>query len=170
MPGIETHFFLLFASLTVIFAVLVVIAKNPVHAALSLMACFVQIAALYILLRAPFIAAIQIFVYVGTIMVLFVFVMMMLDIRKATSEPYLPASLWLLVLFPVLLGALLIIGLNLGDNFDPITQTDQIQLQNTTSELGLVLFNDFLLPFEVVSVILLVALVGAILLAQKRKR
>lgn len=170
MPGIETLFFLLFASLTVIFAVLVVIAKNPVHAALSLMACFVQIAALYILLRAPFIAAIQIFVYVGTIMVLFVFVMMMLDIRKATSEPYLPASLWLLILFPVLLGALLIIGLNLGDNFDPITQTDQIQLQNTTSELGLALFTDFLLPFEVVSVILLVALVGAILLAQKRKR
>jgi len=170
MPGLETLFFLLFAILTVIFAVMVVVAKNPVHAALSLMACFVQIAALYILLRAPFIAAIQIFVYVGTIMVLFVFVMMMLDIRKATSEPYLPAKLWLLALFPLLLGVLLLVGLNFGDSFESITQTSQIELENTTSELGHALFTDYLLPFEVVSVILLVALVGAILMAQKGKR
>lgn len=170
MPGIETFFFLLFAILAVIFAVMVVMAKNPVHAALSLMACFVQIAALYILLRSPFIAAIQIFVYVGTIMVLFVFVMMMLDIRKATSEPYLPANLSLMILVPLLLGVLLLIGLNLSDSFEPITQTSQIELESTTSELGQTLFNEYLLPFEVVSVILLVALIGAILMAQKGKR
>lgn len=162
----ETFFFLFFATMTVLFAALVVIAKNPVHGAISLMASFVQIAALFILLRSPFLAVIQIFVYVGTIMVLFVFVMMMLDIKKAMRNTYLPTKTALL-LFPLLLSALVLVGLINHDGFKAIEHPEQIQLLSTTAELGLALFSDYLLPFEVVSVILLVALIGAILMAQK---
>ena len=159
----ETAFFLFFAAMTLLFAVLVVVAKNPVHGAISLMACFVQIAALFILLRSPFLAVIQIFVYVGTIMVLFVFVMMMLDIKQAIRERYLPRHLWLQVTLPLLLGVLLLGLLAASDIALPSTG----ELTGTAEELGLALFRDYLLPFEVVSVILLVALVGAILMASR---
>jgi NADH-quinone oxidoreductase subunit J len=166
----ETVFFLSFAGLTIAFALVVVIAKNPVHGALSLMACFVQIAALFILLRSPFLAVVQIFVYVGTIMVIFVFVMMMLDIRKVLHERFVPGKVRFVIPITALLGITMVILLASSNQFDAISSTKDIVLEGTTFELGTVLFTDFLLPFEVVSVILLVALIGAILMAKKDTR
>ncbi len=75
-------FFLLFATVSVVTALTLVLARNPVHSALALMACFLQISAIFVMLGAPLLAVIQIFVYVGAIMVLFLFVIMMVDVAK----------------------------------------------------------------------------------------
>jgi NADH-quinone oxidoreductase subunit J len=163
----EKLFFLLFALVAVAFALGVVAARNPVHSALSLIACFVQIAALFILLRAPFVAAVQIFVYVGTIMVLFIFVIMMLDIRKAFMERFVPGSPLPALLVALLLGGFMLFMLLGSDKLSLLSPPEEISLAGTTHELGIALFTRYLLPFEVVSVILLVALIGAIFLATK---
>ena len=85
----ELAFFILFAGVAVGSGLLVVIARSPIHSALALMVCLVQVAAFFVLLGSPFLAVIQIFVYVGAVMVLFLFVIMMLDVRKEARTPFL---------------------------------------------------------------------------------
>ncbi len=85
-------FFLLFATVSVVTALTLVLARNPVHSALALMACFLQISAIFVMLGAPLLAVIQIFVYVGAIMVLFLFVIMMVDVREAVLQRFMPGG------------------------------------------------------------------------------
>ncbi|MBB4273124.1 NADH-quinone oxidoreductase subunit J [Rhizobium mongolense] len=162
----DQGFFLLFATVSVITALTVVLARNPVHCALALMACFLQISAIFVLLEAPLLAVIQIFVYVGAIMVLFLFVIMMIDVREAMSQRFLPGgnlpALVMLALLGIEMSALVL----WSDRFSvtvPVGGDDEIRQLSTT------LFAGYLLPFEVASVILLVALVGAIVLARKEQ-
>jgi NADH-quinone oxidoreductase subunit J len=100
----DQGFFLLFATVSVIAALTVVLARNPVHSALALMACFLQISAIFVLLEAPLLAVIQIFVYVGAIMVLFLFVIMMIDVREAVSQRFLPGGNLPALVLLVLIG------------------------------------------------------------------
>ncbi len=158
----EFGFFLLFAAVTVAAALLVVIARNPIHSALALMVCLVQVAALFILLGSPFLAAIQIFVYVGAVMVLFLFVIMMLDVREAARVRFLRGGTIPTLVVLVLLGAEMLILL-LGSERLPVHAAGGA---GTLERLSTTLFTDYLFPFEVASVILLVALVGAIVLAR----
>lgn len=166
----EQGFFLLLAGVAVCSGLLVVLARNPIHSALALVACLVQIAALYILLGAPFLAVIQIFVYVGAVMVLFLFVIMMLDVRREAQARFLKgAPLPGLIVLAILAGELLVLLLQgarlqavLGP-VQPVTETPEV------SKLSLLLFQDYLLPFEIASVILLVALVGAVVLARREE-
>lgn len=162
----ETAFFLLFAGMAVLSALVVVVARNPVHSALSLMVCFVQIAALFILLGSPFLAVIQIFVYVGAVMVLFLFVIMMLDVRKDVHVRFRASAVPALIVL-VILGAEML-ALLLGSGHIPaLSAAAGPDVAGSVKELSLTLFADYLLPFEVASVVLLVALVGAIVLAKK---
>ncbi len=165
----EQAFFLLFAMVAVVSACGVVLAKNPVHSAVYLMICFVQIAAIYILLHSPFLAAVQLFVYVGAIMVLFIFVIMMLEIREATLERFIPTGKYVALVFSIILGfgmlLLLFTSPQLADT-PPPTLADNV---GSVRELGRTIFTDYLLPFEVVSVVLLVALVGAIFMTHKEE-
>jgi len=159
-------FFLLFAAVSVITALMLVLARNPVHSALALMACFLQISAIFVLLDAPLLAVIQIFVYVGAIMVLFLFVIMMIDVREAVAERFLPGGNLPAMALLGLLGVEMMVLVFWSDRFsraEPVASRggDQIRDLSTT------LFSDYLLPFEVASVILLAALVGAIVLARK---
>jgi len=159
-------FFLAFAAASVITALAVVLARNPVHSALALMACFLQISAIFVLLEAPLLAVIQIFVYVGAIMVLFLFVIMMIDVREAVLQRFLPGGNLSALVLVVLLGAEMLALVLWSDRFSraqPVgtRSGDQIRQLSTT------LFADYLLPFEVASVILLAAVVGAIVLARK---
>ncbi len=159
----EFGFFLLCAAVTVDSALLVVIARNPIHSALALMACLVQVAALFILLGSPFLAAIQIFVYVGAVMVLFLFVIMMIDVREAARVRFLRGGgMFPTLVVLVLLGAEMLILL-LGSERLPVTAAGG---GGALERLSTTLFTDYLFPFEVTSVILLVALVGAIVLAR----
>jgi len=159
-------FFFLFATLAVGLAVTMVVVRNPVHSALALMGCFVQVAALFVLLRSPFLAVVQVFVYVGAIMVLFLFVIMILDIRNVKLQRFLHGGKWSVLGLVTVLGAVMV-GALLGSERLGHLSPGAATLSGSSAEIGVALFGDFLLPFEVVSVILLVALVGAILMARK---
>lgn len=164
----DQGFFLLFAAVSVITALTVVLARNPVHSALALMACFLNISAIFVLLEAPFLAVIQIFVYVGAIMVLFLFVIMMIDVREAVLQRFLPGGSLSALMLVVVLGVEMLVLVLWSDRFSVIEPAatgggDQIRKLSTT------LFADYLLPFETASVILLAALVGAIVLARKEQ-
>lgn len=158
----EFGFFLFFAAVAVASALLVIIARSPIHSALALMVCLVQVAALFILLGSPFLAAIQIFVYVGAVMVLFLFVIMMLDVRKVARVRFLAGGMYPALFVLVLLGAEMLILLFGSDRLPASAAAGGGALK----KLSTTLFTDYLFPFEVASVILLVALVGAIVLAR----
>ncbi len=169
----EALFFLLFATMATVAALGVVLAKNPVYSALSLIACFVQVAALFVLLRSPFLAVAQIFVYVGTTIVLFILVIVMLDLRRAILDRFIPGNPFWALLVAVSLGSIIVAALLASDRLAELSsslQSAPLTLAGTTREFGNALFTQFLLPFEVISVILLVAFIGAILLAKKENK
>jgi NADH-quinone oxidoreductase subunit J len=133
---------------------------------LALMACFLQISAIFVLLEAPFLAVIQIFVYVGAIMVLFLFVIMMIDVREAVLQRFVPGGNLPALVLVALLGCEMVALVLWSDRFavaEPAAMGDGDNIR----QLSTTLFADYLLPFEVASVILLAALVGAIVLARK---
>jgi NADH-quinone oxidoreductase subunit J len=147
------------------FALMVVLSKNPIHSVLYLVLTFFAIAGHYVLLNAQFLAAVHIIVYAGAIMVLFLFVIMLLNLNKDT-EPH--KSLWLKGSAAVASGSLLVIlvgSLRGAEQMTPAgTYNNSIGL---IENLGQTLFKDFLLPFEVASILLLGAMVGAVMLGKK---
>ncbi|MBZ9793893.1 NADH-quinone oxidoreductase subunit J [Rhizobium sp. 3T7] len=161
-------FFLLFATVSVIAALTVIMARNPVHSALALMACFLQISAIFILLDAPLLAVIQIFVYVGAIMVLFLFVIMMIDVREAVLQRFLPGGNLPALVLLVLLGVEMLVLVLWSKRFS-VMEPAAVRGGDEIRQLSTTLFADYLLPFEAASVILLAALVGAIVLARKEQ-
>lgn len=154
-------------SLMAIFSgILVIFSKNPVFSVLYLIITFFSIAGHYILLNAQFLAAVHIIVYAGAIMVLFLFVIMMLNLNKET-EPTKPA--WIQI-SAVIAGGILMLTLvgalkGAAEMGLPGAVNANIGL---TENLGKVLFNDFLVPFELSSVLFLAAMVGAVLLGKKQ--
>ncbi len=165
--SVEFGFFLFFAAVAVASGLLVVIARSPIHSALALMVSLVQVAALFILLGSPFLAVIQIFVYVGAVMVLFLFVIMMLDVREVARVRFLPGGTVPTLVVLVLLGAEMLILLLDSERFPASPAGGEGALgAGSLERLSTTLFTDYLFPFEVASVILLVALVGAIVLAR----
>lgn len=163
----EKAFFLLFAFVAVGSGLLVVMARNPIHSALSLIVSLVQVAAIFVLLGSPFLAAIQIFVYVGAVMVLFLFVIMMLDVRKEARTRFLEKGIAPTLVVLVLLGGEMIALLSASQGFPVLAAGAAGGGASSVVDLSMTLFTEYLLPFEIASVILLVALVGAILLARK---
>ncbi len=149
---------------------MVVVARNPIHSALSLVVCFVQVAAFFLLLRAPVLAVVQIFVYVGAVIILFLFVIMMLDVRKETKTPFLKRWVAIAVAIVTLLTVEMFALLLMGGQWHPSAYAMRGGEMGSVSALSTTLFTEFLLPFEVASVILLVALVGAIILTRKETR
>ena len=165
----ELIFFILFAVIAVVSAVGVVTFRNPVHSALALVICFLQVAALFILLRSPFLAVVQVFIYVGAVVVLFLFAVLVLNLgRQEMSERIFhrgPLMLIVVIGFVIEAGYLILKG-RLDAPIGPYTEQ---ALAKDTEVIGTLLFTKYLFPFEVVSVLLLVALVGAIILAMKEK-
>lgn len=160
--------FVLFASFAVGCAVSMVVQRNPLYSAISLIGVFIALAALYVLLAAPFIAAVQIIVYAGAIMVLVVFVIMLLNVEEEERGTM---RLRLLVPAAVALAGVLIAEAAFIIYF---VQATPARLNDpTTSEVGLTasigtgLFTTYLLPFEITSVLLLMAIVGAMTLARR---
>jgi NADH-quinone oxidoreductase subunit J len=144
------------------------ISKNAVYSALNLILNFVTIAIFYVLLDAPFIALTQIAVYAGAIMVLFIFVIMLLGAERLDTSETLP---WQRPLAIILAGVLLVeAAYILVTRFDVLLQPDMVSKAfGTPAAIGTLLFTEYLLPFEVVSVLLLVAMIGAIVLTKRRK-
>jgi NADH-quinone oxidoreductase subunit J len=163
--------FYVLAALILGFAVLVVSTKNTVHAVLFLVLNFLAVAALYVLLTAQFLAVIQVLVYAGGIVVLYLFVVMLVNLKRPPEDHSAPQRWgWLgfglagLVLAQ--LAGILILG-GFGVAADPGTMESSDLAMNNVERIGMLLYTDYLIPFEVASMLLLVAMVGAIILAKR---
>jgi NADH-quinone oxidoreductase subunit J len=158
--------FYLFAFLTLVFGFLVVLnpfSLNPVTSAMFLVLTIASLAGLFVLLHAFFLAAVQILVYAGAVMVLFLFVIMLLDLKAEERRRIRFSSILLGII-----SAGAILGIFLQSLLSsPPTVHPSPELEGGTVELGKLLFTQYLLPFEIVSVLLLVAMVGVILLSKK---
>lgn len=143
---------------------MVVFARNPVHSVLYLIITFFCIAGHYILLNAEFLAVVHIIVYAGAIMVLFLYVIMMLNLNQE-SEPH--KSTLLKVAATICAGLLIVVLIgSLKGTEQMIAQEPTVASTGMVKTLGKVMFNEFLLPFEITSVLLLAAMVGAIMLGK----
>ena len=158
--------FILFAGLAIGCAISMVAQRNPLYGAISLIGVFISLACLYVTLAAPFIAAVQVIVYAGAIMVLVVFVIMLLNVEEAERPPRLQS----LVPIAVVLAAILFAEAAFIIYFvqaSPSTPTRSISDVGLTSSIGAGLFTTYLLPFEITSILLLMAVVGAMTLARR---
>ena len=158
------YIFLALAVISVITALLMVFSRNPVHSVLYLILTFFNIAAQYVLLNAQFLAVVHIIVYAGAIMVLFLFVLMLLNLNKDT-EPQKSAT-WKLSA-GIASGLLLVtmVGALRGSQITiPEGTNGQVGL---VENLGKVLFTDFVVPFEVAGILFLAAMVGAVLVGKR---
>ncbi len=167
----ERFVFYVFAVILVFAAGRVITVRNPVHAALHLVLAFFTCAGLWMLLEAEFLAIILVLVYVGAVMVLFLFVVMMLDINVSPLREgfvkYLPLGFTVALL--IFAEMFLVLGVkNFGAEAVAIPARHGADYSNTR-ELGSVLYTDYVYPFEIASVILLVAIIAAIALTMRRR-
>src|SRR5262245_2939604 len=159
--------FILFAGMAVGCAISMVAQRNPLYSAISLIGVFISLACLYVTLAAPFIAAVQVIVYAGAIMVLVVFVIMLLNVEEEERKPMrlrslVPIAIGLAaVLFAETAFIIFFVGAGRG------TPTRNVSDVGLTSSIGSGLFTTYLLPFEITSILLLMAVVGAMTLARR---
>jgi NADH-quinone oxidoreductase subunit J len=168
---VETALFTILAVVTVITAILVIVQRNPVASAISLIITLFSLAGIYLLLNAQFIAVIQVLVYAGAIMVLFLFVIMLLNLER---EKKIITRHRMQKVFGVFLGIILLAQIGMVFNsvllegskgtFPP----EKVAALGNTQVVARLLFTDYLLPFEITSVLLLVAIIGAIVLAKRQ--
>ena len=163
----ETAVFYVLATVSVASAVLLVLFRNPVYSALSLVATLFAVAGLFVLLNAYFLAAVQIIVYAGAVMVLFLFVIMLLNLGHPEAlEPmtgtYRRAAV--LLLGVLLMAQLSAIGVR--QLRSPVVD-NELLLSENVSTIGKLLYTDFVFPFEIASLILLVALIGVVVLVKR---
>lgn len=165
----ETLFFLIITLVAIVSALLVVTCKNPINSALALVMTFFCLATYYVMLDAPFMAAVQVMVYAGAIMVLIVFTIMLLNIRvDATKRHSHKVVLGSIVGFFTLVNtAFIIMRSRVAMPNGPLTG-EMIRQQGHTELIGREMFTTFLLPFEITSILLLVAIIGAVILAKKK--
>ena len=169
--SVDLILFLVLALVSVSAAIGMLLSQNAVYSALFLVINFATVAVFYLLLGAPFIAMAQITVYAGAIMVLFLFVIMLLGAEKLAPGKVLPYQRPMAIGLAVVLmveAVYLMLGRNLSVA-TIIPPTDATNTVDTMRELGMTLFSDYLLPFEVTSILLLVAMIGAIVLTKREK-
>ena len=165
-------FFLLFAIMAVVGALMVVLQRNPVVSALYLVLVFMSLGGFFVLLAAPFVAAVQVVVYAGAIMVLFLFVIMLLNLQKDVDDGLHHAARrlfgWLLGF--VIAGQLVLLMRGAPWAIGPQGKEppELVHALGNTQVIGLRLFGDYLWPFEVTSLVLLVGVIGAVVLSMRR--
>ncbi len=167
----EQILFILFGAVSLIGAVSVISFRHPIYSALSLVVTFFAQAGLFILLGAHFVAAVQVIVYAGAIMVLFLFVIMLLNLGTLSAKGAIGPKL---KGFAVILGILLAIeGIYIAVNSandTAVAAAETATGTTTTYQIGELLFSKYLLPFEVTSLILLAALIGVIVLVKRESQ
>lgn len=176
MEIVSNILFFVFAIAAVFSAVMVITRRNPVNSAVWLLLTFIWVAALYILLNAPFIAMVQITVYAGAILVLILFVVMLLNLGQVGSGAFDitsgPQRVAAILVGAVLIGELLAIFLSpksKAANPGGIYTDALIDKMGHAQALGTVLFSEYVWPFEVVSILLIVAIIGVVILTQRKK-
>jgi NADH-quinone oxidoreductase subunit J len=159
----ETVLFFVLAATAVVGALGVVLARQADHSALFLLLNFIALAAIYVTLNAPFLAAVQIIVYTGAIVVMFLFVVMMLNVahrERPETRPVQRYAAWLL-------GALFLTGLIYVAASNPQLPPELTRSDNV-SDIGKALFTEYLLPFELAGLLLLIGVVGAVVLGKRK--
>ena len=157
------------------FAVLVISTKDTVHSVLFLVLDFLFVAALYVLLGAPFLAAIQILVYAGGIVVLYLFVVMLVNLKRppeAHSDPHRQGKWGLALSIAVLVELVMVASYSYARPAAPlaapvVSVAQAMPVSGNTEEVGWLLYTSYLIPFEIASMLLLVAMIGAIVLAKR---
>ena len=167
----ESILFYLTALVAVFAAFFVTKCRNPVNSALCLVTNFICLAVFYVMLESPFMAAIQIMVYAGAIMVLIIFVIMLLNLGTAVKSRY-THGLAAGGILSVLLLLLTRYFINRGDAADALKTGGEVTSQliesyGHTELIGKAMFTDFLLPFEIASILLLVAIIGAVVISKR---
>ncbi|HUJ16946.1 MAG TPA: NADH-quinone oxidoreductase subunit J [Nitrospirota bacterium] len=157
--------FLYFAAVIVVSAVLMISRRNPIHSVMFMLLLFFHIAGLFVLLNAEFLAAVQLIVYAGAILILYLFVVMLLNVdqeqQTVRANKFWP---WVAA-FGLLIAGEIVLLVSRGSF--PRTAEQTMRTGVGIKELGQVLYSRYLIPFEIASVILLVGLVGAVMLAKK---
>jgi NADH-quinone oxidoreductase subunit J len=166
-PVATTFFFYFLAALSVGSALGVILRKNAVHSAIFLVFTLLAQAGLYLMLYAPFVAGVQIILYAGGIMVLFLFVIMLVNLERSLKEEQFNRQWIVGSLVAVLFGALVFVVYRNGAGSFPRAFT-VLQETSNTQDVGAMLYRNYMLPFEVASLLLLVAIVGAVVMAKKR--
>jgi NADH-quinone oxidoreductase subunit J len=161
-PMMMVLFFAL-AAIAVAGAVSLIYQKEPIHSALSLIIVMVALAGLYLLLGAEFISAVQIIVYAGAIMVLFVFVIMLLNAGNEERTNFSRMAAYIGLPLAVVLGAGLVYFVSRGSQ--EVANPDAVT--GTTRPLAMMLFKDYVFPFELTSILILIAILGAVVLARR---
>ncbi len=169
---IKTGFFYVFAAILLVAAFKVITSRSAVHAALYLVLAFFQAAAVWVLLKAEFLAITLVLVYVGAVMVLFLFVVMMLDVnvdavRKGFWKHF-PLAGGIGVLIALEMAAVLMGGFRISE--EPKTAAALAAQADNTKELGKLLYTQYLYPLEIAAVILLVAIIAAIALTLRERK
>ena len=165
----ETLFFLIITLVAIVSAIMVISCKNPINSALSLIMTFFCLATYYVMLDAPFMAAVQVMVYAGAIMVLMVFTIMLLNIRVDASKKHSHKVLFGLIIgFFTLVNAIFIVVRSRAALPTGPYSGEMIKKIGHTELVGREIFTNFLLPFEITSILLLLAIVGAVILAKKK--
>lgn len=155
--------FLILAAIAVAGAVSVILQREPIHSAISLVTVMVALAGLFLLLESEFIAAVQIIVYAGAIMVLFVFVIMLLN--AGTEERTNMSRMARFVGVPLAVFLLIELAYQIGTA--TLSMKAQPVADGATRGLSMLLFQDFVFPFELTSILILIAILGALVLAQR---
>jgi len=162
------HFLFFLLSVVCVASVFgMIISKNQAYSALFVILTFTCTGGLFALLDAPFIAVIQIIIYAGAIMVLFIFVIMMIDVRKGIAPEKKKWTLGFASVIAVILLIELFVALKMA--FTPLS-TSSSQAIGNPSDLGYLLFTKYLYPFEITSILIITALVGAIILVKKKEK
>jgi NADH-quinone oxidoreductase subunit J len=155
--------FFVFAAIAVVGALGVILARQSDHSALFLLLNFVALAAIYVTLNAPFLAAVQVIVYAGAIVVMFLFVVIMLNVAHHKRPETKPAQRYA----GLLLGVLLLVGLIYTVTMSPQLPPELMRTDNVV-EVGEALFAEHLLPFELAGLLLLIGVVGAVVLGKRK--
>ncbi len=162
--------FYIFAALTLLCGALVIanpVSRNPVTSAKFLVLTIISLAGLFVLLHAFFLAAVQVLVYAGAVIVLFLFVIMLLDLKEEERRKL---KLFIAVLAVLAVGTIAAVMVRTIKLAHPAGRLAKAPVEGSADTLGRLLFTDFALPFELVSLLLLVAMIGAILLSKKDLR
>jgi NADH-quinone oxidoreductase subunit J len=166
-PVATPFFFYLFAAIMLIGGILVITRKNPVHSALALIVTLLAQASVYLMLYAPFVAGVQIILYAGGIMVLFLFVIMLVSIDRSIRERQFNSQWVVGLIAAVALGGLFITVYMKGMSVFPEHALSVIENDNTQNVASM-LYGQYMFPFEIASLLLLVAIIGAVVMAKKR--
>jgi len=171
VPGMQPvatpFFFYMLSGLMILGGILVITRKNPVHSALALIVTLLGQAGLYLMLYAPFVAGVQIILYVGGIMVLFLFVIMLVNLERTQQErPF--NKQWAVGLAAAAALGAMFVGIYVKGRALFLGPSPVLPENENTQAVGLLLYGNYMFAFEIASLLLLVAIIGAVVMAKKR--